>query len=92
MFRAAVHDDPFFFDAGQFSTFIAAGQGSINRPVGQARNFFGPNVNLLAMILEIPTARLRPGANIAQARAEMTAIANGLAQKYPGDDKDWGVF
>src|SRR5438874_1154563 len=59
MFRAAVQDDPFFFDAGQFSTFIAAGTAPFPRPVGQAHNFFGPNVNTLSFILELPTARIR---------------------------------
>lgn len=63
LFRAAVHDDPFFFDAGAFNAFIAAGQGSPIRPVGQAKNFFGPNANVLAIILELPTARLRSSAN-----------------------------
>jgi hypothetical protein len=57
LFRAAVHDDPFFFDAGQFGRFVAAGQGSPVRTPGV--NFFGPNGNTLAMILEIPTARIR---------------------------------
>src|SRR5207247_1474646 len=44
MFRCGIHDDPFFFDAGAFSTLESTGAG-FPRPVGQAHNFFGPNVN-----------------------------------------------
>jgi len=77
MFRAAVHDDPFFFDAGQFSTFVAAGQGSPVRPVGQAHNFFGPNVNTLSMILELPTARIRTSANAPNVGLWGVALFNG---------------
>jgi len=53
-----MQDDPFFFDAGQFSSFVAAGQGSPVRPAGQAKNFFA-NANVLAIVIEIPTSRLR---------------------------------
>lgn len=67
MFRAAIQDDPFFFDAGGFSAFVAAGAVAFPRPVpqnpaspqpGEARNFFGPNVNTMAMILEVPSSRI----------------------------------
>src|SRR5262245_16755952 len=57
MFRCGIHDDPFFFDAGAFSTFVANGMGGFPRPPGQAHNFFGPNVNTFAAIIEIPSAR-----------------------------------
>jgi len=77
MFRAAIHDDPFFFDAGQFSTFVAAGQGSPVRPVGQAHNFFGPNVNTLSMIMELPTARIRSSANAPNVGLWGVALFNG---------------
>jgi len=84
MFRAAVQDDPFFFDAEAFRLFVAAGAGSPARPVGQAKNFFGPNVNTFAMVLELPTARLRSTAsnpNIGVwARSEM----NGVQQDRMG--------
>lgn len=59
MFRAAVQDDPFFFDATGFGQFIAMGAAPFPRPVGTAANFFGPDGNTLSMILEIPTAKIR---------------------------------
>jgi len=64
MFRSAIHDDPFFFDAGAFGQAVAAGDlTKFPRPVGQAKNFFGPNVNTFAAIIEIPSTRLSAGAN-----------------------------
>lgn len=60
MFRAAIHDDPFFFDAGGFKAFLDGTSSTFPRPVGTAHNFFGPNGNTLSMILEIPSARLAP--------------------------------
>ncbi|QEL14080.1 DUF4331 family protein [Limnoglobus roseus] len=59
MFRAAIQDDPFFFDATGFANFVAAGTVPFPRAVGTAANFFGPDGNTLSMILEIPTARIR---------------------------------
>jgi putative ABC transport system permease protein len=35
--------------------------------------------------------RLRPGVSLAQAQADMTAVAAGLAREYPADDGDFGV-
>ena len=35
--------------------------------------------------------RLKPGVSQEQAQSEMTAIARGLAQEYPNDDKDKGI-
>jgi predicted permease len=35
--------------------------------------------------------RLKPGVSHEQAQSEMTAIARGLAQEYPKDDKDKGI-
>jgi hypothetical protein len=74
MFRAAVQDDPFFFDATGFKEFIANGPGPgvvYPRPgnyptapvAGGALNFFGPNVNTLAITLEVPSTMLTPQAN-----------------------------
>ena len=75
MFRAAIQDDPFFFDATGFKEFVANGPGPgvvFPRPVpanpasprpGDAQNFFGPNVNTLAITLEIPSTKLTPTAN-----------------------------
>jgi putative ABC transport system permease protein len=36
-------------------------------------------------------ARLKPGTSLEQARAEMSAIAAGIAERYPAMKKDWGV-
>jgi putative ABC transport system permease protein len=36
-------------------------------------------------------ARLKRGATLAGARAEMNAISKRLEQQYPEDDKDWGA-
>jgi len=35
--------------------------------------------------------RLKPGATVAQAQAELTAVAAGLARAYPGTNRDWSV-
>jgi len=58
MFRAGLFDDPFFFDQAGFNLFVAGGEGTFPRPVGKAQNAFGPNVNTLAVIIELPTTRL----------------------------------
>jgi hypothetical protein len=64
MFRSAAQDDLAFFDAGAFNNLIAAGDKTqFPRPVGQARNFFGPNVNTFAIVIEIPSIQLTPVAN-----------------------------
>jgi ABC-type antimicrobial peptide transport system permease subunit len=36
-------------------------------------------------------ARLKPGADLKQARAEMSTISARLEQEYPDDDKGWGA-
>ena len=59
MFRAGVQHDPFFFDTAGFNLFVAAGEASFPRPAGKAVNFFGPNVNKLAVVIELPTASLQ---------------------------------
>jgi hypothetical protein len=61
MFRAANHDDPFFFDSVGFNMLL--NKQPYPRPVGTAKNLFGPNVNTLAIILEVPTTRLLKGGN-----------------------------
>jgi hypothetical protein len=64
MFRSAIQDDPFFFDAGAFNRTIAAGDlTKFPRPVGQARDFYGPNANTFAIVIEVPSARLTPTPN-----------------------------
>jgi putative ABC transport system permease protein len=37
-------------------------------------------------------ARLKPGATLSQAQAEMNAISERLEAAYPEDDKGWGAF
>jgi putative ABC transport system permease protein len=37
-------------------------------------------------------ARLKPGATLAQAQAEMNSISERLEAAYPEDDKGWGAF
>ncbi len=85
MFRAAVQDDPFFFDAGGFTAFIAAGAAPFPRPLaanpaaplpGDARNFFGPNGNTLTFILELPSSKL--GANGSVIGVWATSVRNGI--------------
>jgi putative ABC transport system permease protein len=36
--------------------------------------------------------RLKPGVSVAQARAELTVIADQLARQYPDPQKGWGIF
>jgi putative ABC transport system permease protein len=36
-------------------------------------------------------ARLKPGATLSQAQAEMNTISERLAQSYPDDDRGWGA-
>jgi hypothetical protein len=63
MFRAAEQDDPFFFDAVGFNQLLNG--GAFPRPPGVASNFFGPNVNTLSIILEVPSDILRgPSGNL----------------------------
>jgi hypothetical protein len=62
-FRAGVHDNPFFFDQGAFETLETTGAGFPRAP-GTAHNFYGPNGDTLAIIIEIPSARFRfPASN-----------------------------
>jgi virginiamycin B lyase len=60
--RAGVFDDPFFFDLAAFNTRLTTGAG-FPRPPGQAHNFFGPNVNVLGVVMEVPSVRLPTPAN-----------------------------
>jgi putative ABC transport system permease protein len=36
-------------------------------------------------------ARLKPGVSFEQAQAEMTSIAEGIAERYPAEKKGWGA-
>jgi len=63
LFRAGVQDDPYFFDEAGFAAFLDG--GTFPRAAGVAVNRYGPNANVLALVLEIPTAQLGvPGALI----------------------------
>lgn len=63
MFRAGIQDDPFFFDMTGFAMLVDDGVGTFPRPGGQAQNFFGPNVNTLAITLEMPARMLLKSAD-----------------------------
>jgi hypothetical protein len=56
-FRAANQDIPEFFDQGAWDTFAATGAGFPRSPAN-ARDFYGPNANSLAIVLEVPSARI----------------------------------
>jgi putative ABC transport system permease protein len=56
---------------------------SLNLPVEQERARDSHSLRVLA--------RLKPGASIRQAQAEMDTIAARLARAYPQEDGDWGV-
>jgi hypothetical protein len=73
-FRAANHDDAFFFDAGAFSTFVANGQGGFPRNPG--KNFF-KDANTLACIIEVPTSMLRAPNNNPNVGVWMRSVVNG---------------
>jgi hypothetical protein len=74
MFRCAIQDDPFFFDAGSaatggFADLAQDGVGAFPRPLAanpanpqpnEARNFFGPNGNTFAVVIEMPSSRIAP--------------------------------
>jgi hypothetical protein len=62
LFRAGEQDDPFFFDAAGFTALlngVPPVPPSI-RPPGTATNFFGPNGNLLAITVEVPSSVFGP--------------------------------
>jgi putative ABC transport system permease protein len=56
-------------------------------PVGYTKSDYQRDWNSFAAI-----ARLKPGVTLAQARAEMLAIANRLAQEYPTQDVEMGAW
>ena len=82
MFRAAIQDDPFFFDAGGFKAFLDGTSPTFPRPVGTAHNFFGPNGNTLSIIVEIPSSRL--GAANAIIGVFVTTTRGGVQQDRMG--------
>jgi predicted permease len=56
-------------------------------PIGYTKTDYERDWNSFVAI-----GRLKPGVTMAQARAEMGAIANRLAQEYPTEDADMGAW
>jgi hypothetical protein len=86
MVRTAIQDDPFFFDAGSaatggFADLAQDGVGTFPRAIGQARNFFGPNGNTLAIVLEIPSVKIAPNNSIIGAWVTTTTAAGTQADR-----------
>jgi hypothetical protein len=71
--RAGLFDDPFFFDGSAFNRLLGAapqvtgpntGQiapGDANSFANPGKNFFGPMVNTLAIVVELPSRQLTRG-------------------------------
>lgn len=78
MFRAAIQDDPFFFDATGFGQFVAAGTVAFPRAPGAAKNFFGPDGNTLTIALELPTSRIRSAPGNPNIGVFVTTTRNGV--------------
>jgi hypothetical protein len=90
-FIAGDFDDPFFFDSQGFTDFVKTGLNPFNpahpypRPAPKnpakplptdAKNFFGPNGNTLAVVFEVPTTKLTT-ANPPLLGVWMTSAING---------------
>lgn len=58
MFQAGYTDDPFFFVSGSIFTQFLNGTLTNGQFPNPGVNFFGPNVNTLTIVLEVPTASL----------------------------------
>src|SRR5581483_7785432 len=52
---------------------------------------FNPNQTSRSSHFLTVFARLRPGAGVAQAQAEMDAVAAGIAEQHPETNQGWGV-
>jgi hypothetical protein len=89
LFRAANQDNPEFFDQGGWDTYVAAKLGTFPRAPGTAHNFYGPNGNSLAIVLELPSARIHfPATNPNKIIAVWArTIANGGRQDRQGADR-----
>ena len=61
LFRASVFDDPFFFDQFAFDTAFLPVKAGFPRAPGTAKNFYGPNANVLGIAIEVPSSTI--GAN-----------------------------
>jgi hypothetical protein len=64
MLRAGIFDDPFFFDQAAFDAFFVQGKPGFPRAPGTAKNFYGPNANVLGIVLELPSATIAPSNTI----------------------------
>jgi putative ABC transport system permease protein len=63
-----------------------SGQRQLWVPVGYTKTDFGRDENSFIAI-----ARLKPGVSVAQARAEMQAVASGVQHQYPKEDANMGA-
>jgi Domain of unknown function (DUF4331) len=63
-FKAGVFDDPFFFDQSGFDSTFIKGEPGFPRAPGTAKNFYGPNANVLAIAMEIPSNSIAPGSTV----------------------------
>jgi hypothetical protein len=86
MFRAANQDIPEFFDQAGWDTYVAAKSGGFPRAPGTAHDFYGPNANSLAIVLELPSARIHiPPSNPNKLIAVWArTVANGGRQDREG--------
>src|SRR5205823_2051753 len=64
MLRAGNQDVPDWFDQGAWDTYVADGVGGFPRSPATARNFYGPKANCLAIVLELPSARIAPNGSV----------------------------
>jgi hypothetical protein len=60
MTRAGLADDPAFADQAALDDLLLDGVGNFPRNVGTAKNFYGPTANVLALVVELPSASLVP--------------------------------
>jgi hypothetical protein len=81
-FRAANQDIPDFFDQAAWDTYVANGAGGFPRSAPNARDFYGPNANCLAIVLEWPSARI--AANTALIAVWARTTADGVRKDREG--------
>jgi len=58
VFRAGNADNPEFFDQAGWDAFSVAKSGTFPRAPGVAHDFYGPNSNALAIVIEMPSSRI----------------------------------